>query len=163
MLTGGPAAGKSTTGRLLAQTRPRAALIDVDDVRQFIVSGAAAPWEGDEGRRQQHLGVENACGLTRRFLEAEVDVVIADVLTPDTAEIYSTLLPDVVIVHLRVSLDEARRRAAMRPTYISELEFVTLHTSDQEFPPAAHHRLDVDGLGPSAQAEAVKRLWRPNA
>jgi predicted kinase len=63
VLTGGPAAGKSTTARRLAQTRPRAALIDVDDIRQLIVSGAAAPWEGDEGRRQQHLGVENACGL----------------------------------------------------------------------------------------------------
>jgi predicted kinase len=163
MLTGGPAAGKSTTGRLVAQTRSCAALIDVDDVRQLIVSGGAAPWEGDEGRRQQHLGVENACGLARRFLEAAVDVVIADVLTRETAEIYRTLLPNVVIVHLRVSLAEARRRAAMRPTFISESEFMTLHRSDQEFPPAAHHRLDVDGLNPSAQAEAVTRLWPPDA
>src|SRR4051812_40071421 len=86
------------------------------------------PGEGDDGRRQQHLGVENACGLARRFLEAEVDVVIADVMTPDTAEMYRTLLPDIFIVHLRVSLAKARRRAAMRPTYITELEFLTLHT-----------------------------------
>jgi len=58
LLTGGPAVGKSSTAGLLARSRPRAAVIDVDDVRQLVVSGGAAPWEGEEGRRQQHLGVE---------------------------------------------------------------------------------------------------------
>jgi hypothetical protein len=63
--------------------------------------------------------------------------VIADVLTRDTDEVYRRLLPDVVIVHLRVSLAEARRRAAMRPMYITEQEFLSLHMSDHERPPAA--------------------------
>jgi dephospho-CoA kinase len=52
VLTGPPAAGKSTIGRLAAQDRPRAAFIDIDDVRHLVVSGHAAPWEGEEGRRR---------------------------------------------------------------------------------------------------------------
>jgi hypothetical protein len=49
VLTGGPAVGKSTTANLFARRRPRAAVVDVDDVRQLVVSGAAAPWDGAEG------------------------------------------------------------------------------------------------------------------
>ncbi len=52
VLTGGPAVGKSTTASLVARQCARAAVIDVDDVRQFVVSGAAAPWDGAEGLAQ---------------------------------------------------------------------------------------------------------------
>ncbi|MEH0845970.1 hypothetical protein V6U81_26685 [Micromonospora sp. CPCC 205711] len=41
VLTGGPAVDKSTTGRLLARRCARAALIDVDDIRQLVVARAA--------------------------------------------------------------------------------------------------------------------------
>jgi hypothetical protein len=77
VLTGGPAAGKSTTAHALAARRTRCAVVDVDDVRQLVVSGAAAPWEGLEGREQQRLGVTNACGLARNFLAPDSDHRIA--------------------------------------------------------------------------------------
>jgi hypothetical protein len=57
VLTGGPAVGKSATARLVALSRPLAAVIDVDEIRQLVISGHAAPWEGQEGRRQHRLGV----------------------------------------------------------------------------------------------------------
>ncbi len=63
LLTGPPAAGKSTTARVLADAQPVAAMIDVDDIRQLVVAGHAAPWDGEAGLRQQRLGVENACDL----------------------------------------------------------------------------------------------------
>ena len=75
LLTGPPAAGKSTTARAVAALRPRAAVIDVDDIRLLVVSGHAAPWQGDEGRLQQRVGVENACDLANRLESAEFDVV----------------------------------------------------------------------------------------
>ena len=93
LLTGGPAVGKSSTAGLLARSRPRAAVIDVDDVRQLVVSGGAAPWEGDEGRRQQHVGVENACCLARRFIDHAIEVIVADVVTPETLMLYRRSLP----------------------------------------------------------------------
>lgn len=39
VLTGGPAVGKTTTARPLAEALPRAAFIDVDDLRQLVVAG----------------------------------------------------------------------------------------------------------------------------
>ena len=92
LLTGPPACGKSTTARAIAGSLRLAAVIDVDDIRQLIVAGHAAPWEGEAGRSQQRLGVENTCDLARRFVTSGIDVVIADVVTP-TARIYRADFP----------------------------------------------------------------------
>lgn len=108
LLTGGPAVGKSSTALALARLRSRVAVIDVDDVRQLVVSGAAAPWQGEEGRRQQRPGVQNACALASHFVKAGIEVVIADVLTPVTARLYRQLLPGCLIFHLVVEVAEAQ-------------------------------------------------------
>jgi predicted kinase len=159
VLTGGPAAGKSATAGLLARSRPRAAVVDVDDIRQLVVSGAAAPWQGEEGRRQQHLGVKNGCHLARRFLDYAIDVVIADLVSADTLPLYRRLLPDAVVVHLQVSLEEARRRAATRSVYLTDEEFEALHFGDRTRPPAADHQLDVTDLTLEQQVDAAAHLW----
>jgi len=93
VLTGGPAAGKSTTGRALAQSSARAAFVDVDDVRQLVVSGGATVWEGPEGGRQWDLAARNACALAANFSAAGFDVVVADVLDRTTAAAELALLP----------------------------------------------------------------------
>jgi len=56
LLTGGPAAGKTVTARFLAETTPRTGYLDVDDIRQLVKNGGAAPWDGTEGKAQQVLG-----------------------------------------------------------------------------------------------------------
>jgi hypothetical protein len=114
VLTGGPAIGKTTTGRLLAERRTRAAFIDVDDVRQLVVAGADAPWRSPHGTAQAALAAENACGPAKSFLDRGFDVVIVDALTPATSLFYRKELPTCSIVHLRASLHEARRRASTR-------------------------------------------------
>lgn len=159
VLTGGPAAGKSATARGLAGRRSRCAVIDVDDVRQLVVSGAAAPWDGAEGRRQQRLGVRNACSLARNFLAADIEVVLADVLTPETADLYRQELPGCLIVHLLIGFPEAVRRAATRRIWLTNDEFRTLHEADTTDPPAADHRIHVDTLDLPSQIEKVARLW----
>ncbi len=99
ILTGGPAAGKTTTGRALAHSRPKAAFIDVDDIRQLVVTGAATAWEGREGQQQMHLAARNVCALAINFHLAGFDVVIADVLDAATALTYRQHLPDALVVH----------------------------------------------------------------
>jgi hypothetical protein len=163
VLTGPPAVGKSTTGRAVAQGRHRCAFVDVDDVRQLVVSGGAAPWEGEEGLRQQHLGVRNAAALARGFVGEGIEVVVADVLTPDTLVTYRKVLPGCVVVHLTLPLEEARRRAATRPVWLTDAEFVALHHADAAAELAADHVLEVGGLGPAQQAAAVDALWRAGA
>jgi predicted kinase len=159
ILTGGPAVGKSSTARQLALSRPRAALVDVDDLRHLVVSGHAAPWEGTEGRRQQHLGVKNACALTQHFSEDGFEVVITDVITDDTIKLYRHLLPAAVVVHLQAPLPELRRRAAARAMHITSEEFENLHRTDRQTPPKTDHHLDVAAMTLDDQVLAVERLW----
>jgi len=159
ILTGGPAAGKSVTARALAQGRPRCAVIDVDDVRQLVVSGGVAPWEGQEGQAQQRLGVINACGLGRNFLASGIEVVVADVLTPQSCTLYRRELPGCLIVHMTLDLPDAWRRAASREVWLTDDEFRMLHESDTTNPPDADHHIQVGTLDLHNQTEMVARLW----
>lgn len=159
VLTGGPAVGKTTCGRALAGERPRAAYIDVDDVRQLVVSGGASPWAGVEGRDQHVLGVRNATALASNFLHGGFDVVIADVLSPTTARIYREALPGCLVVHLQISLAGASRRAATRPVYLTADEFDALHRADAECPPESDVVLQVDGMTVEDQLTALRAVW----
>jgi predicted kinase len=159
VLTGGPAVGKTSTGRALTSARLRAAFIDVDDVRQLVVAGGEPPWRGEQGRLQQELGVLNACCMARRFLRFGFDVVIADVVTPRTAPVYRRELPHCLLVHLVVPVKEALRRAATRPLWLTDEEFHGLHRNDAAAPPPVDRRLEVGEMSLQEQINAVELLW----
>lgn len=161
VLTGPPAAGKSTLARLLAQGRPRAACIEADDVRQLIVGGNAAPWRGAEGARQWRLSVANCCSLARNFTDSGFDVAIADLLTNETAALYRQHLPDVLVVELVVDYDEALRRAHTRPVYLTWEEFRMLHDRNKSFS-AAEARVEITGLSVEDSVAAIRDLWVPS-
>jgi predicted kinase len=136
-------------------------VIDVDDIRQFIVSGAVAPWQGTEGALQQRLGVTNACALAKNFLANGINVIIADVLTPATSRIYRRELSGCLIVHLIVARAEAARRASARTVRVTDAEFDALHEADATNPPDADMHLHVDALDVDGQASAVQARWTP--
>ena len=159
VLTGPPAVGKSATGEWLARQRPRGAYIDVDDVRRLVVAGHEAPWRGSEGAAQSLLGAANAAALARNFLASGFDVVVVDVLTPDTVTAYRERLPGCLVVRLVVDLAEARRRASTRPVWITAEEFRLLHERDTADPPPADVVLDVSAKDLPAQRAAVAELW----
>jgi predicted kinase len=159
VLTGPAAVGKSTCARRLARQRARAACIDVDDVRQLVVTGAAAPWDGAAGRAQLLLGARNACALGRNLTEAGFEVVIADVITPATAAAYREELPGCLLVRLQISFDGARERAATRPVFITDEEFAWVFALDAVDPPAADVVLHVDGWDLDRQVAALAGIW----
>ncbi len=159
VLTGPPAVGKSSAARSLAASRGRCAVIEVDDLRQLVRVGAAAPWDGDAGARQRLLGVRNACALAANFLAEDIDVVITDVLNPDTAAVYRELLPGCRVVRLSAPLDEARRRDATRAQWLTAAEFDAMHRDAARRPPPANVTVDVGSLDPSQQAAAIERCW----
>ncbi|PZG15176.1 hypothetical protein [Nonomuraea aridisoli] len=158
VLSGPPAAGKSTLGRRLAGMRDRCAFIDVDDVRQLVVAGAAAPWEGAEGRRQRRLSAVNAGSLAKNFVAAEMDVVIADVVNEETLAVYRGALDGLVVVHLHVAYGRARARALGRPIHLTWDEFELLHR-EQEAVTGVDLWLDTTGLSVEETAERVLGLW----
>jgi hypothetical protein len=159
VLTGPPAAGKSTAGRLVAQLRPRCAFLDVDDLRQLIVNGHRAPWQADGGPEQHLLGVRNACGLTRTFTAYGFEAVLADMVTADTVGLYRRLPGGVVIVALRLSLAEALRRAGMRVQHITEAEFRSLYEGESATVELADAVIDVEALDVAGQVRAIEGVW----
>ncbi|MET9317094.1 hypothetical protein ABZX12_35190 [Kribbella sp. NPDC003505] len=141
----------------------------MDDVRQFVVTGAAAPWEGEEGREQQWLGVTNACSLARSFLAMGIEVIVTDVLTPETCDLYRCGLPGCLIVHMTVGLPEAMRRAASRKVWLTDHEFRMLHDADAANPRTptiasrgGHTRLGEPGREGGETLES-KSMIRPRA
>lgn len=160
LLTGGPGSGKTTTGRALAESAERCAFVDADDVRQLVVAGAAAPWDGAEGEWQRELGARNCAILADSFGAAGLECVTADVLTPRGLAIWREAVPDVLVVRLILSADAALARLGGRHPFITDDELRWLHAAEQRDPPAADAVLDVEPLTAEQQLAAVARLWR---
>ena len=112
-----------------------------------------------QGGEQQRLGVRNACSLARNFVAMGIEVVVADVLTPETCGLYRRELPGCLIVHMTIDFPEALRRAASRKVWLTDDEFRMLHEADAANPPAADHRIQVDGLDLQNQTKKVAGLW----
>ncbi len=158
VLTGPPAVGKTTVGRLVAAARARCAMVDIDDVRHLIVSGHAAPWDGAEGLVQQDLGVRNGCTLAANFAARGVDAVLVDVLDDATAARYRELLDDPLIVQLTVCREEALRRARTRTVHLTWAEFGQLHEQQHQFT-GAEFRIDTTHLSTEETAARLVSLW----
>ena len=94
----------------------------------------------------------------KQELAAEMERASAN-LAFETAALYRDLLPGVLVVQPRLPLAEARRRATLRPVYLTEDEFDALHPS-QANNLAPDHILDVGPLTLGEQSDAVARLWR---
>jgi hypothetical protein len=159
VLTGPPAVGKSSAAISLAAARPRCAVIEVDDLRQLVRTGGAAPWDGVEGARQRLLGARNACALAINFLSDNIDVAITDVLTPDTVATYRAMLPGCLVIRLSAPLSETRRRAATRHVWLTAAEFDALHNHDASRSPHVDATIDVTELNALDQTAAIERIW----
>ncbi|HEY4387371.1 MAG TPA: hypothetical protein VGN34_23195 [Ktedonobacteraceae bacterium] len=118
----------------LAHRLQRCAVIDVDLVRWMVVQPHKAPWDGEEGKRQQILGVRNTCLLTQSFLEANLTVLILDVLSHETATLYKELLgtsaPKVIL--LLPTFAEIIERNRIRPRLTDE-ELSLLYEQSMQF------------------------------
>lgn len=134
ILTGPPAAGKSTIGSLLANKINRCAVIDVDMLRAMVVHPHTPPWEGNEGMAQLRLGAANACILAQNFNRALFHVVILDVLTDETARIYRHQLEqlDHRIVRLLPTLETALQRNQARGQILTDAEVQLLYAWQTE-------------------------------
>lgn len=159
VLTGGPGAGKTTCGRRLAETRPRCAFIDTDDLRQLVVAGAAAPWDGPEGERQRELGARNAVALSTGFIAAGVEAVVADVLSPASVRIWREAVPGAVVVRLVLGPDAALQRLGGRHRFITEQELRWTFAGEAAEPLGADLDLPVDGLTRDAQFARIEEAW----
>src|SRR5690349_15017848 len=84
-ITGAPGSGKSTIARRLAEHYPKSLHLQVDHLREMMVSGLALPggdaWN-DEINRQFQWARTSAGNMAEVYARAGVVVVIDDVSVP---------------------------------------------------------------------------------
>ena len=88
IFTGPCAAGNNTIATQLARSAQRGVHIDVDRLRAMVVQPHKAPWDGEEGKAQQRLAIENSCLLAKRFIREGYSVTITNLLSDSTARLY---------------------------------------------------------------------------
>lgn len=158
ILTGPAAAGKNTIASLLAKKRDKCAIIDVDAIRWMYRHPHKAPWEGEAGKQQQKLGVENAILLAINFARHDIDTVILDVLVEETAKIYRERLPEAKIILLMPTYDEAQERFRRRQPTITQNEFQIVYQW-QEALTIFDEKIDNTTLSPEEAADKLSSVW----
>jgi chloramphenicol 3-O-phosphotransferase len=168
VLFGGPAgAGKSTLARAWCGSRPQAAHLELDEIRQLIVSGLADPQEsGDRQEAQYRLSVEATCSLARAFADGGCDVAIDDVLEPDAFETYwrpqleGTRWQLVIVLP---SLDETLARSAGREKRVKEEHTRAQYARSLDWD--INTRIDTTGLSPEQSIalllDRIREGYRP--
>lgn len=135
ILTGPAGAGKNTVASTFAKTRNKCAVIDVDLVRWMIIQPHKAPWEGEEGIKQQKLGVINSCILAKSFIEQGYDVIITDWISNETARLYNEQLKEYnpKIILLLPAYAEILKRNKIRPPRLKSEEIKMTYDVQTQF------------------------------
>ena len=157
LLTGPPASGKTTVVAALASRDvDPLAVIELDTLRQMVVRPHLAPWDGEEGRRQQLLGIRNACALARTFDQAEFDVLLVDQVTDDTAARYRDELA-LTIVRLLPNWEQTMIRSQSRDEPLGFRERELLYVQQQALE-TVDITIDNSTLTPSVVAGRLQLL-----
>ena len=159
ILTGPTAAGKNTVGRLLACQRERCAVVDFDLVRAMFVQPHHPPWMGEEGKSQQMLGVRQVCNLAKSFARAGWEVIILDVLSNETAQLYKHLLRNVNlnVVQLLPALSEQKSKIYNRGARLTNDELMMIYEEQSSFV-SYDLRIDNTDIAPVKVAENIASL-----
>lgn len=158
IITGPPAAGKTTIGNMLSAMVPNCALIDADALRAMVRDPHIPPWQGGAGNQQLLLGVKNACTLAREFHAQHLNVIILDVLTNESREIYANTLSDLDLnfVLLMPSLETCLKRNKLRGQLLQDQEVELLYNW-QENLKGIEHVLDNSTIPAKPVAQILSR------
>lgn len=157
ILTGPAGAGKNTVAKVLAKKKERCALVDVDAVRHMVVQPHKAPWDGEDGKMQQKLGIKNACMLSKNFLIENFDVIILDVVSTWSLNFYKESLDEFKVVLLLPTLEEVKKRNNKREFTLEEIRVEQLYKEQEEFT-GYDEKIDNTDISPEEVAEKLDKL-----
>jgi len=95
VISGVPAAGKTTVARLLAGRLDRAVCVPGDAIRAMVVTGRAdmRPDAGEAELRQLLLRYQGALAVASVYLDAGFDVIVEDVIIGPVLRDFFALVP----------------------------------------------------------------------
>ncbi len=119
VISGVPASGKTTVGRLLASRLDKAVCVPGDAIRAMVVSGRA-DMRSDAGEaelRQLLLRYQGALAVASVYLEAGFDAIIEDVIIGPVLRKFLALVPvpELHLVVLNPDADAVAERDRGRP------------------------------------------------
>ena len=162
LLTGPPAAGKNTVGKLVAERLERSALVDADQVRAMVRRPHVAPWYEGEGTAQLRLGARNTCQLARSFAAEGYRVIALDYVTEETIRLYRGALDGLGlwIVRLLPALEEAQRRNRARGLWVSPDRLESLYAQISGLD-GADETIDNTGIAAATLADELTARLSP--
>ena len=114
ILSGPPAAGKSTIGEKLALAFPRSVNFSLDDIRHFVKNGYVAPWNDTEEEGQSTLATTVAIAMIKQYLAKNFVVIIDDVIDDQGVKVYKDQLDEIQAFLLLPRLKILKERDARR-------------------------------------------------
>jgi adenylylsulfate kinase-like enzyme len=161
LLSGPTASGKNTIGNELAFRLERCAVVDFDLIRAMFVNPHKTPWDGEEGLAQQQLGVYIVCDTAKRFESQGWQVVILDVLSPDTLAIYRKQLSSsaLKVVQLFPSYPELLKRFDERGPVLTYAQLESVYRKQKNLT-GYDLRIDNSRLSASNVADQLLEFWR---
>lgn len=166
LLVGGPGAGKTTVGRLLADRFDRSVYHEADRIREAVVNGFAPPaLPYTEGNIEQfRLGRTVSSFLATSYCDAGFWVIVDDSYACHVTDGYAALLDDprTCAVHLCPKKSTLLDRMAARGGPFDELLIGLVEQAHEavlsEIPFERWHVLDNSDLTPEETAERIADL-----
>ena len=162
ILTGPPAAGKTTVARLLATGAGAPTVhLTTDEFYRSIRTGFVLPFRA-EARRQNEVVVEAIAGTVATFARGGYDVVVDGIVGPWFLPAFRAILAGhrLSYVVLRPDLDTTLARAKQRTgRELRDVDAITgLHAAFARLGDLEAHAIDTGGLDPEQTAAEVRRL-----
>ncbi len=138
VITGQLSAGKSTVARTLMAQFPFGYHVDVDGMREMVVSGLASPLDWtDETTRQFELAVRGSAALARLYADAGFAVAIEGAMD---AELVESALSEVglrermigIVLRPRLEVALARNRARTHKGFDTSILESVMHAIDAD-------------------------------